>query len=479
MADNNKENRMSIDDFYFAHEDATDDTSMLVNYLVTRLHQAMGSPALQGKVQQQLHAYGILPPPQQERDPEKSHGETSKRGLSMAREVENLYQELKQLLEGKPSSKKKGHAQHGSSLSREREESESQEESKDNVAPRRRRAQRSPTPTNQKRSPHSPHHRESKREKKSSRKKKERKRSPSSPSSSPSSSFDKDKVLAFIQQFDAAFGDEGFTESSKLRHVAMHFQKSSRQWWASLQDNKEVPKTWKALRASIMKKLLASDAKDKCDMEWEEDPHQREQQQEQPHQPKETTYGNLTSLLLKDNHVDDDGEQVFMEAYIPEPLNGSANIMNGEGTSICTESDYDEMEMEDDMDVLEAQGSSHKAKTQGGYMRETLLCTYEKENLLELETANPKLTVHCLFPCAIIIGQKFYLCVKDAPASVLLLKAAGKVTVDQARAIANEKLPDLNCSTIESAMRIIAGTAANMGIDIDPPLLKKKERVVF
>ncbi|MCO5583208.1 hypothetical protein L7F22_037116 [Adiantum nelumboides] len=89
--------------------------------------------------------------------------------------------------------------------------------------------------------------------------------------------------------------------------------------------------------------------------------------------------------------------------------------------------------------------------------------------------------------------KSFTFVLKTPPASVLLLKAAGaekgsnnpqnekigKVTVDQVRAIATEKLPDLNCSTIESAMRIIAGTAANMGIDIDPPLLKKKERVVF
>lgn len=43
----------------------------------------------------------------------------------------------------------------------------------------------------------------------------------------------------------------------------------------------------------------------------------------------------------------------------------------------------------------------------------------------------------------------------------------GKVTIDQLRAIATEKLPDLNCSSIESAMRLIAGTAANMGIDVD------------
>ncbi|MCO5579929.1 hypothetical protein L7F22_033796 [Adiantum nelumboides] len=317
MADNNKENRMSIDDFDFAHEDANDDTSMLVNYLVTWLHQAMGNPALQGEVQQQLHAYGILPPIQQERGPERFQGETSKRGLSTEKGVENPYQELKQLLEGKSSSKKKGHAQHERSPSREREESDSSDESMEDVAPRRRRAQRSPTPTKQKRSPHSPHRRESKREEKNSRKKKERKRSPSSPSSSPSSSSDEssgyssqerqrrghqrsyatwkrssklkkfkeggknisfltydgtfgatDKVLAFIQQFDAAFGDEGFTESSKLCHVAMHFQKSARQWWASLRANGEAPKTWKALRTSIMKQFLASDAKDKVLTEW-------------------------------------------------------------------------------------------------------------------------------------------------------------------------------------------------------------------
>ncbi|MCO5571091.1 hypothetical protein L7F22_024823 [Adiantum nelumboides] len=76
------------------------------------------------------------------------------------------------------------------------------------------------------------------------------------------------KVLAFIEQFDAAFGDEGFTESSKLRHVAMHFQKSARQWWASLRANGEAPRTWKNLRVSIMKQFLSSDAKDKVLTEW-------------------------------------------------------------------------------------------------------------------------------------------------------------------------------------------------------------------
>ncbi|XP_021816516.1 50S ribosomal protein L11, chloroplastic [Prunus avium] len=89
--------------------------------------------------------------------------------------------------------------------------------------------------------------------------------------------------------------------------------------------------------------------------------------------------------------------------------------------------------------------------------------------------------------------KSFTFILKTPPASVLLLKAAGvekgskdpqlekvgKVTIDQLRTIAQEKLPDLNCTTIESAMRIIAGTAANMGIDVDPPVLEPKKKEVL
>ncbi|MCO5548754.1 hypothetical protein L7F22_002215 [Adiantum nelumboides] len=283
MADNNEEGRIDVDSFDFANEGASEETPMLVNYLITRLQQAMANLALQCEVQQQLQAYGFIPPHQEERIPKKSLGETSKRGTS-----------------------------------KEKERSESPDESmEEDVAPRRRRVQRSPTPTKRKRSPHSPPCHESKKEEKDSKKKKERKRSPSSPSSSPSSSSAEsgcyssreslrrghrrshaawrrsnklkkfkeggkrisfltydgtfgatDKVLVFIQQFDAAFGDEGFTESSKLRHVAMHFQTSARQWWASLRANGEAPQTWKNLGASIMKQFLSSDAKDKVLTEW-------------------------------------------------------------------------------------------------------------------------------------------------------------------------------------------------------------------
>ncbi|KAL6349362.1 hypothetical protein AAG906_034018 [Vitis piasezkii] len=86
--------------------------------------------------------------------------------------------------------------------------------------------------------------------------------------------------------------------------------------------------------------------------------------------------------------------------------------------------------------------------------------------------------------------KSFTFVLKTPPASVLLLKAAGaekgakdpkqekvgKITIEQLRTIATEKLPDLNCTSIESAMRIIAGTAANMGIEIDPPVLEPKKK---
>ncbi|MCO5589477.1 hypothetical protein L7F22_043444 [Adiantum nelumboides] len=243
--------------------------------------------------------YGFIPAHQEERILEKSLGETSKRGISKVREGENPYEELQNLLlDDIHQSRRRGHAQRQEPPSKEKERSQSPDESmEEDVAPRRRQAQRSPTPTKRKRSPHSPPRRESKKEEKDSKKKKERKRSPSSPSSSPSSSSDEsggyssrasprrghrrshaawrrsnklkkfkeggksisfltydgtfgatDKVLAFIQQFDAAFGDEGFTESSKLRHVAMHFQKSARQWY--------VDKFWDLhLKASVYKKI--------------------------------------------------------------------------------------------------------------------------------------------------------------------------------------------------------------------------------
>ena len=80
-----------------------------------------------------------------------------------------------------------------------------------------------------------------------------------------------------------------------------------------------------------------------------------------------------------------------------------------------------------------------------------------------------------------VYGDKsFDFIIKTPPAPVLLLNAAklksgspepnrtkvGKVTWDDVRTIAETKMPDLNCFEIESAMRMVAGTARSMGIRV-------------
>lgn len=49
----------------------------------------------------------------------------------------------------------------------------------------------------------------------------------------------------------------------------------------------------------------------------------------------------------------------------------------------------------------------------------------------------------------------------------------GKITVDQIKAIAEEKMPDMNCFTVESAMHMIAGTARSMGVTVTGKLPEK------
>jgi large subunit ribosomal protein L11 len=45
-------------------------------------------------------------------------------------------------------------------------------------------------------------------------------------------------------------------------------------------------------------------------------------------------------------------------------------------------------------------------------------------------------------------------------------KKVGSVSWDQVRTIASDKMPDLNCFTVESAMKLVAGTARSMGINV-------------
>lgn len=76
--------------------------------------------------------------------------------------------------------------------------------------------------------------------------------------------------------------------------------------------------------------------------------------------------------------------------------------------------------------------------------------------------------------------RSFTFVVKTPPAAFLLKKTAGiksgaakaksetvaTITQDQLKEIAETKMPDLNANDVESAMKIIEGTARNMGIEI-------------
>ena len=77
--------------------------------------------------------------------------------------------------------------------------------------------------------------------------------------------------------------------------------------------------------------------------------------------------------------------------------------------------------------------------------------------------------------------RTFTFILKTPPAAELIKKAAGvakgsstphtvkvaKLTKDQVRSIAEQKMVDLNANDVEGAMKIIAGTARSMGITVD------------
>ncbi len=77
--------------------------------------------------------------------------------------------------------------------------------------------------------------------------------------------------------------------------------------------------------------------------------------------------------------------------------------------------------------------------------------------------------------------KSFDFIVKEPPVAIQLLEASkakkgsaepnlkkiASVTWDQVRLIAESKMSDLNCFTVESAMSMVAGTARSMGITVD------------
>ncbi|HAT65043.1 MAG TPA: 50S ribosomal protein L11 [Flavobacteriaceae bacterium] len=87
-----------------------------------------------------------------------------------------------------------------------------------------------------------------------------------------------------------------------------------------------------------------------------------------------------------------------------------------------------------------------------------------------------------VLPVAITVykDKSFDFVIKTPPAAVQILEAAktkkgsgephvkkvATISWDQVKAIAEDKMPDLNAFTIESAMKMVAGTARSMGVKI-------------
>jgi len=80
----------------------------------------------------------------------------------------------------------------------------------------------------------------------------------------------------------------------------------------------------------------------------------------------------------------------------------------------------------------------------------------------------------------VFADKSFEFIIKTPPAAVQIIEAAkiqggsgtphskkvGSINWEQVKTIAQDKMPDLNCFTIESAMSMVAGTARSMGVTI-------------
>ena len=87
-----------------------------------------------------------------------------------------------------------------------------------------------------------------------------------------------------------------------------------------------------------------------------------------------------------------------------------------------------------------------------------------------------------VLPCVITVyGDKsFDFVIKTPPAAIQIIDSVklkkgssepnkskvGSMSWDQIRAIAEDKMPDMNCFTVDSAMKMVAGTARSMGVTV-------------
>lgn len=87
-----------------------------------------------------------------------------------------------------------------------------------------------------------------------------------------------------------------------------------------------------------------------------------------------------------------------------------------------------------------------------------------------------------VLPCVITVysDKSFDFVIKTPPAAVQIIDSAklkkgssepnkskvGTMTWDQVRVIAEDKMPDMNCFTVDAAMSMVAGTARSMGVTV-------------
>lgn len=96
-----------------------------------------------------------------------------------------------------------------------------------------------------------------------------------------------------------------------------------------------------------------------------------------------------------------------------------------------------------------------------------------------------------VLPCVITVysDKSFDFVIKTPPAAVQIIESVklkkgssepnkskvGSMSWDQIRVIAEDKMPDMNCFTVDAAMTMIAGTARSMGVTVkggDAPVIK-------
>ncbi len=97
---------------------------------------------------------------------------------------------------------------------------------------------------------------------------------------------------------------------------------------------------------------------------------------------------------------------------------------------------------------------NEKTASQAGYIIPVVITIYEDRSFtFELKTP----------PAAVLIKKAIGL---DKGSAKPNSSKVGKITKEQIRKIAETKMPDLNASSIESAMSMIAGAARSMGVEV-------------